>query len=398
MTDVQKKLFELLLEIKEMCEKENIDYYLCEYLLLDALQNQKITGTYHDFSIMIKAEDVKKFFKAVSKKENREIECLANNPKFPGTYMRYVATDTLYFPIYRYKVYNKSGFAINVKILKNVPKNKIKSKIFTAMEAGMEINNNTVKMTFRRFVCLFFIKLLGIMGSKNRARFVFNCLNSTTRKNGRKKYMYYKPTLGKRVKYKRSIFKESKTIKLNDIEFTIPKSKDFIDINIGNPKKPVPMPSFGSTYIIDENIPYKEFLKECKNQKFPNAFYRKRKILLKKDLEVKPYKKYVSKCWDLLYRTRDRFELYEKYMPQKQEIINLYNDNNLEELKVVLDDYLKALELYAGKGLGIVFDPVIFDITIDLLIKMDKKKSAQTYIKYAPKEHLIPLKDDLGLK
>ena len=59
---------------------------------------------------------------------------------------------------------------------------------------------------------------------------------------------------------------------------------------------------------------------------------------------------------------------------------------------------MKALELYAGKGLGIVFDPVIFDITIDLLIKMDKKKSAQTYIKYAPKEHLIPLKDDLGLK
>ena len=95
MTDVQKKLFDLLLEIKEMCEKENIDYYLCEYLLLDALQNQKITGTYHDFSIMIKAEDVKKFIRAVNEKENREIECLTNNPKFPGFYMRYVATDTL---------------------------------------------------------------------------------------------------------------------------------------------------------------------------------------------------------------------------------------------------------------------------------------------------------------
>ena len=49
----------------------------------------------------------KPFTKAVKEKENREIECLANNPKFPGTYMRYVAKDTLYFPIYRYKIYNK---------------------------------------------------------------------------------------------------------------------------------------------------------------------------------------------------------------------------------------------------------------------------------------------------
>jgi len=398
MTDVQKKLFELLLEIKEMCEKENIDYYLCDYLLHDAMQNQNITGTYHDFSIMIKADDVKKFIKAVSKKENREIECLGNNPKFPGSYMRYVASDTLYFPIYRYGIFDKFGFSVNVKILKNAPKNKIKSKIFTVMEAGIEIKNNTVKMTPRRFVCLAFVKLLGIMGNKNRARFIFNSLNSTTRKNGRKKYMYYKPALGKRIKYRRAIFKSTKLIKLNGVSFPIPKDKEFVSINIGDVNKPIKMSTFGSTYIIDENIAYRDYLKECKRQDFPNSFFRKRKKLLKKDIEIKPYKKYVSKCWDLLYRTRDRFELYEKYMPQKQEIISLYNDNNFEELNIILDDYLKALELYAGKGLGIVFDPVIFEITIELLIKMDKKKSAQTYIKYAPKEHLIPLKDDLGMK
>ena len=398
MNDVQKKLFELLIEVKEICEKEKIDYYLCEYLLLDALQNEKITGTYHDFSIMMKAEDVKKFTKAVKEKENREIECLANNPKFPGTYMRYVAKDTLYFPIYRYKIYNKSGFSINIKILKNVPKNRIKSKIFTAMEAGIEINNNTIKMTLRRYICLIFVKLLGIFGAKNRAKLIFNCLNSTTKKNGRKKYVYYKPTLGKRVKYSRKIFKEKRNIKLNGVDFTIPKSKEFIDINIGDVNKPIRMSTFGNTYIIDPTIPYEEFLKECKVQKFPNSFYKKRKKLLEEDLKIKPYKKYVSKCWDLLYRTRDRFELYEKYMPQKDEIIKLYNENNFDELNVILDDYLKALELYYGKGLGIVFDPVIFQITIDLLIKKGKKNSAKNYIKYVPKEHLIPLKDDLGLK
>ena len=84
-------------------------------------------------------------------------------------------------------------------------------------------------------------------------------------------------------------------------------------------------------------------------------------------------------------------------MPKKQEIISLYNDNNFEELSILLEDYLKCLELYASKGLGIVFDPVIFEITMELLIKKGKKKSAQTYIKYVPKEYLLPLKDDLGI-
>lgn len=398
MTDVQEKLFELLIEVKELCEKENIEYYLCEYLLLDALQNKKITGTYHDFSIMINSCDVKKFIKAVNKKENREMEGLFNNPKFPGTYMRYVAKDTLYFPIYRYKIYNKIGFGINIKILKNVPKNRIKSKVYTAMEAGIEINNNVIKMTKRRLVCLLFIKMLGIMGNKNRAKFIFNSLNSTTLGNARKKYVYYKPTLGKRVKYKRSIFDETTTVKLNGVSFTIPKDNRFIDINIGDVNKPIRMSTFGNTYIIDPNIPYKLFLEECKSKNFSNKFYSRRKKLLKYDLKIKPYKKYVSKCWDLLYRTRDRFEMYDKYMPQKDNIIKLYNDNNFEELQVVLNDYLEVLDLYYKKGLGIVFDPVIFQITIDLLVKMDKKNLAKNYIKYVPKEYFIPLEDDLGLK
>jgi len=85
-------------------------------------------------------------------------------------------------------------------------------------------------------------------------------------------------------------------------------------------------------------------------------------------------------------------------MPKKLEIINLYNNNNYEEFQIVLDDYLKLLEQYASKGLGIVFDPIIFEITIELLVKTNKKDIARKYIKYAPKEHLIPLKDDLGME
>lgn len=397
MSDVQKRLFKLLLEVKKICEDNKIDYYLCENLLLDAIQNQEITGTYHDFSIMLKADDVNKFIKACAKNENREVEGLINNKKFPGTYLRYVATDTLYFPIYRYGVYKKSGFAINIKILKNVPKNKIKSKMFTVMEAGIEILNNTIKLTPKRILCLAVVKFMGIMGGKNRAKFIFNSLNSVDSKHGQKKYMYYKPTLGRRVKYNREIFEKNKTIKLNGKKFNIPADERFITINLGNVNKKVPTPTFGNTYIIDENIPYAEFLKECKDRKFSKSFYKKRKRLLKKDLKVKPYRNYVHKCWDLLYRTRDRFELWEKYMPLKAEIMDLYNRSKYDELENILKDYLVMLDLYASKGLGIVFDPIIFEITMELLINKNQKDLARKYIKYAPKEHLIPLKDDLGM-
>lgn len=397
MTNEQKKLFELLLEVKEICDKNKIDYYLCEYLLTDAIQEGKITGTYHDFSVMIKADDLDKFITEVNKKENRELEGLFNNGKFPGTYFRYVAKDTLYFPIYRKGVYNKIGFAINIKVLKNAPKNRLKSKINTVLEAGIELNNNAHKLNFKRFICLSIVKVLGIIGSKNRGKLIFNALNNVKKADGRKSYMYYKPTMGERKKYPRAIFDKTKTIKLEGVDFKIPADQRYVSININISKK-TPMSTFGSTYIIDETIPYEEFLKECKKKKFPKSFYKNRKKLLKKDEKITPYKKYVNKCWDLLYRTEDRFKLAEVYLPQKSNIINLYNNKRFDELEEILAEYIDVLNKYAAKGLCVVFDPIIFQITIDVIITKGNVALARKFIKYAPKEHLLPLNIDLGIK
>ena len=53
MTNEQKVLFDLLLEVKTLCEENDIEMYLTEYLLLDAYRNGEVTGTYHDFSVFI---------------------------------------------------------------------------------------------------------------------------------------------------------------------------------------------------------------------------------------------------------------------------------------------------------------------------------------------------------
>lgn len=397
MTNDQSKLFELLLEVKKICDQNKIDYYLCEYLLTDAVLKGEITGTYHDFSIMMRADDVYKFIEAVDKIENREIDSLLNNGKFPGTYLRYVAKDTLYFPIYRYDKYKKFGFGINIKILKNVPKNKLKSKVNTFLESGIEINNNNVKPSKRRLPYLVFIKMLGIIGKENRGKLIFNSLNKVTNSQGKQKYLYYKPTLGKRKKYDIQIFNKTKKIKLNGIDFKIPDDQRYVDINIDK-TKPTPFSTFGATYIIDQNISYEDYFKECKKQKFPKSFYRKRKKLLKKEEKIKPYRKYVNKCWDLLFRTRDRFELLELYEPQKSHILKLYSDNNFEELENILKDYIDMLYLYASKGLTIIFDPVIFEITMEILSQKGHMEIVRKCIKNAPKEHLIPLKVDLEIK
>ena len=129
MNETQEKMYELLKELIKICEKEKIDYSINNKLLFDVINNNEITGTYHDFSIVIKSDDIEKLVSAVKDIKNRSIESLKNNKNFPGLHLRYVAEDTLYFHVNKYKVYKKMGFAIDIHPLRYLPKNKKQQKL-----------------------------------------------------------------------------------------------------------------------------------------------------------------------------------------------------------------------------------------------------------------------------
>ena len=75
----------------------------------------------------------------------------------------------------------------------------------------------------------------------------------------------------------------------------------------------------------------------------------------------------------------------------------MYQEKKYEDLEQILDKYLEKLNFYYNKNLGIIFDSVIFDITIDLLIYQGKLNYARKLIDLVPKEHKISL-DNMVIK
>lgn len=396
MTNEQKVLFDLLVEVKNICEENNIDMYLSEALMLDACKNSDITGTYHDFTVFIHSKDINKLIAAASKKENRFVESLLNNPKFPGVYLKYVKEDSLYYNIDEHSSFEHNGFAINIKILRNAPKNAKIAKVYDVIETGLgPLNKKT--FSIKKIVGSVFNVLFLVMGPRGRGKFVFNLINDTKGKDAKSKGLHgriYK----KKAKFNKKAFAELKEISLCGETFRIPADEEYFYKVIDNVDEKNFMPTMAAEYIIDKDICYKEFFAECKKQNFPKSFYRKKFKLLVMNGVISFYRRDIRKCWNLLYRTRDRFELWEKYMPLKAEIIDLYKNEKWTELEAMLSEFIEIIAVYARKRMGIAFDPEIFDITIELLKHRGRNELAEKAKKYMPKEYLIPLSEDLGIE
>ncbi len=391
MNETQEKMYELLKELIKICEKEKIDYSINNKLLFDAINNNEITGTYHDFSIVIKSDDIEKLVSAVKDIKNRSIESLRTNKRFPGLHLRFVAEDTLYFKTEKYNVYKKMGFAIDIHVLRYHPKDKKQLKINNILETGIEVlNGRTLKGGMKAKVYALIVFMLGIIGKKRRAKFIYNRIYKVDNPN--KKYLYYKPLLLKPEKYDSNIFDKTSDIKLNKDKFKYINDDYYINTRLKDYTIHSLNNNYGPNYIIDKDIPYKLYFKECKKQGVDFKKYIIKKIILGlKNRKIRKYRKYVNHCWDVMYRTRDRFELYEYYKPLKNEIIDLYQKKDYEKLEEILKKYTDLLYYYYTKKLCLVFDPVIFDITKELLIKQEKKEYVEELIKMCPKEHLIPL-------
>lgn len=123
MTDTQKILLDLLLEIDEICKEHGIEYYLDGGTALGAVRHRGFLPWDDDADIMFTRENWLKFEKAVREnpRPNRVIEGLRNCPDYTMVYARYCATDTTC--ILRTSMIDqfRSGLFVDLFVLDPVP-------------------------------------------------------------------------------------------------------------------------------------------------------------------------------------------------------------------------------------------------------------------------------------
>ena len=142
----------------------------------------------------------------------------------------------------------------------------------------------------------------------------------------------------------------------------------------------------------DTEIPYKDYLNEIKGTGMPlDKYIAERERYIQKQNAGQAKVDTIKHYWDLLFRTGDRFELYEQYAPIRQELLEMRDEGRYDELRAALAPYREKLMKNYKLGLGLCFDPEIFDCMLEVLRREGSGALAAELKEMIPPEHMRPI-------
>lgn len=403
--EIQKKLLELLDEVENICKVNDIDYFLSDHLAYYACTDHLYPDNFCDATIMMRTDDFNAFIDIVNKQNNpdRCIESWLNNPTYAGFSARYVNKNSLMLDvpyIHRYKEY---GLSVNIDVIRYAPKGRLRRKALSLYEKGWEANHKQGKKTrgIKSLLCAAVVRFQTLLiGKKRMAKRLFNMFIShySSADYLTKPKCFIRRFNSKRKCFSAELFRETGYGEIEGKKYRVSsKCNKYLTELYGHGwirRKKVPTGRKPSIWtIIDPVAPYRLFLDELKNHNDINlkGVLSHRQSMTKINKVKRENRVYISKYWDTLFRTGDRFYLWEKYMPIKDELVEAYNNENFEELSLMLSEYRELIYKYYKKGLGLCFDPDILEMQIELYIMEGKQKYADKVAKLVPEQHLKPI-------
>lgn len=127
MNKAQERLFNLLIEIDDLCSQHNIDYCLAGGSALGAIRNQCFLPWDDDIDLYITRDNWNKLFEVVSKNpellpKNRDLVCIENSKYYRNPIARYIDTSTTNIFLSQSVSANTCGTQIEFFILDPIPK------------------------------------------------------------------------------------------------------------------------------------------------------------------------------------------------------------------------------------------------------------------------------------
>ncbi len=130
MTDLQDKMLELVLEIDEICRKNNITYYLTGGSVLGAVRHGGFIPWDDDIDIMMTRQEFERFQKAceTDMADDREIISMMNTPCHTKVTIKYMNKTTSQF--FRSQVLDTTGcgISLDIMILDPLPRDEVEKE------------------------------------------------------------------------------------------------------------------------------------------------------------------------------------------------------------------------------------------------------------------------------
>lgn len=397
MNEIQGHLIKLLKEIDQICTQNGMPYLLGGRTAKDACQSHHFLGDYVYATVMMRGQDFHKFRKLVGKMEGRTVESVRENPDFPdGMAMRYVDETTTFLYGHTAHNYRCKGIYVTIQYCRRIPRNKYKARMANAIDSALtyaqvEDASGMGKKKKLVFNCLHLgIKLFG-------KRYVLKRLLSWQDKltrTGGKKLAYVRP-MKKNIRLPAAMFTEVQRVELEGEAFFVPVKYDAYLEQV-----------FGKNWAIDERaeniasphllvssteISYKQIDNDeslYKNRRQINDLINKRKALAAK---IKTLRDKIEGYWDILFLTKERYQLYRQYMPVVHILQEHLAVRDYQWLNLAMKDYMDTLGLYLSKNLPMTTCQELDTVALELMAYSCKLGQAQKFRRLCSSRALKPI-------
>lgn len=381
---VQEKRFQLLCEVRQICEEEGIRYYLFGRGLLQASRNGRYTDRNGELVVVMKPEGCRKFIAAVRQRgrPDRYLDSMEESPGFHRFCLRYGDSGTLDFFANQCGSTAHCGIFLTIEILRVASKSKLRNQFDQMLEVGWESRNTMKWSTPKRWVSYAFVSTLCFVAGEQRVgRWLFRRFLKSPPKRSDGQF-YLKPFWGKRTYYPAYWFQYVRTVQLEGEQFTTMKPHTLYLCRQFGAKwktKKLPQTKVQEEFrIVDAGIgtdEYLAYLQKCGIDRV--AIWKHRQKTNRNYARVVTMGSQTGRYWDIMCMCGERYRLLEKYRPMKLYILELFRSENISQLMKVLKDYYDTAVFYSKKDLGLCFDKRIFEILEYCLRVKGKGKQAR---------------------
>ncbi len=387
----QSKLLDLLQEIHDTCEKLNTLYVLGHATAEEAdihglLPQDKCTAVVY---MTLKDFVVFKEYVEANMSDDRIIEGLHNNKRFPGFFFKYVDKNTTYYDYNSGNTYIHNGIHVRIEILRKFYSPK-KIKKLVSRERGFAFNSYRYKrkISFKSNVLKLWTGFKLIFARDIMAKRLYNdCVKKyMDNKEFVLNYGIFNRKRTKLVKYPSYQLTGRRLVEFEGHSLYVPMDIDMhTNAVLGRTPSTEPFtPANNSTVVISDITPYSEYIIDLKGR-HKTARLRKKIRMADKMHGTVTY--HIRKDWKIMQAVNARLDMINIYMPRKEEILSLYSHGDFEGLTTVFEEYDVAVREHLSKAkMTLYFDKDIFDVYLAWLSRNSQGKLARKMNKSIPKE------------
>ena len=379
MNQEQKLVLNLLKEIDEVCQEKGIPYFLSPRLTLNAYFDAGVPENPAFGLIFMKTKDMEAFRQAMSENlpPERALESMVSSPSFPGFYLRYENTATLFFHLNRGGNYLYPGIGIDICPLLAPKGSRKKRRMAHLWELGWKQTCDLYqeRYTFKQSLATIPVRLCGLFGRRRLGGRIYRKLLKVNASHLTKGKYYVERD--KRTYYPASLFDDARDIPLEGVLLKCPSDvTGYLTAHYGPDYARRLATSYTPSWALmaSPRVRCQDFLDKAGDME--ELIWRRRDLSLKDEIGRR-CRKSIAAAWNYLKFLERGINLGARYKEKLGFLRNLKESRDYLRLESAFALYHEMVKESAEKGIRYLPDPELDEIYLDMLKNSGKAGFAE---------------------